>query len=149
MIYTNRYEVKLYLQSYKHAKKEVDRLNSSLRELDADMCSLKATDYSKERVNGNTPQCILDAIIDEKDKTIKLLEEKTKYKHSLKMEIIEFINQLDNNYLDCDVLIDRYINLLSIRDIGRKYTYSEEVVYNKMSLACKKLAILSNKKYLK
>lgn len=144
MIFTNRYEVKKFLESYRQSKSEVDRLNALRRELELDITSLKAIDYSKVRVDGGASNaCVLEAIIDK----IAELEEKiataTLNKYQTEQDVIAFINKLKNDNNDVDILMDRYIFFLSYKALERKYNYTYESLKNKISKAYKTLALLS------
>ena len=144
MIYTNRYEVKKFLESYKNVKQEVDRLNALKKELELDMVSLKAVDYSKTRVDGGAGDaCVLDVVIDRIAEIDKKIIEAIEKKYSTEQSVIAFINRLDNKNNDVDILMDRYIHLLKYHAIERKYSYTYESLKNKISKAYKRLALLS------
>ena len=144
VIYTNRYEVKKFLESYKLNKREVDRLNALRRELELDMTSLKAVDYSKVRVDGSAgTSCVLEVVIDRLEEIKQQIAEATAKKYNTEKEVIALIHKLDNKNNDVDILMDRYIHLLKYHDIERKYSYTYESLKNKFSKAYKKLALLS------
>lgn len=116
-------------------------LNVLLKELNDDMTSLKATDYSKERVNsGGAKSCALEAVIDEISKIENQLKAAIQKKYETKQSVTEFICHIDNKNLDQDILIDKYINLMSYGMIEKKYGYTYESAKNKLSIACGKLA---------
>lgn len=144
MIYTNRYEVKKFLESYKLIKKEVDRLNALRKELELDFTSLKSVDYSKIRVEGSAgTSCVLEVVIDRLEELKQQIAEATAKKYNTEKEVIALIHRLDNKNNDVDILMDRYIYLLKYHDIERKYSYTYESLKNKFSKAYKKLALLS------
>lgn len=144
MIFTNRYEVKKFLESYKLIQRKVETLQGMLKEIDADLTSLKAIDYSKVRVNGGgSISCVQEVIIDRKNQIEKEYLEAIESKYIIQAQVIEFINLISNKDRDVDILIDKHIHLLSTSALCKKYNYSEEVVYNKIYLAHKKLAKIS------
>lgn len=144
MIFTNRYEVKKFLESYKLIKKEVERLNALRRELELDMTSLKAVDYSKIRVEGSAgTSCVLEVVMDRLEELKNQIAEVTAKKYDIEKEVIALINKLDNKNNDVDILMDRYIHLLKYHEIERKYSYTYESLKNKISKAYMKLALLS------
>jgi predicted transcriptional regulator len=144
VIFTNRYEVKKFLESYKLIKKEVERLNALRRELELDMTSLKAVDYSKIRVEGSAgTSCVLEVVMDRLEELKNQIAEVTAKKYDIEKEVIALINKLDNKNNDVDILMDRYIHLLKYHEIERKYSYTYESLKNKISKAYMKLALLS------
>jgi hypothetical protein len=144
VIFTNRYEVKKFLESYKLIQRKVETLYGMLREIEADLTSLKAIDYSKVRVNsGGSPSCVQEVILDRKNQIEKDYLAAIESKYIIQAQVIEFINQISNKDRDVDMLIDKHIHLLSTSALCKKYNYAEEVIYNKIYLAHKKLAKIS------
>ena len=143
-IFMNRYEVKKYLESYRLAKNEVDRLNSLRRELELDITSLKSIDYSKIRVDGGASNAyVLEAVIDKIAELDEKIASATLNKYRTEKDVLAFIGKLKNDNNDVDILTDRYIFFLSYKALERKYNYTYESLKNKISKAYKTLAILS------
>ena len=140
MFETTREDVKKFLSSYETLKQKENLLAETLEEINESMTTLQAMTYDRVKVKGNTNTDRLARVIDKRDKLLEEYENTTIEKYRKKFEIISFINRLDNTNRDCDILIDKYINGLDMVALKKKYRYEKDVLYNKISLACKRLA---------
>lgn len=138
----NQYQVKELLKSYGRIKARCRQLQARLRELEGDMCSLKATRYGV--VHTTAKSDVVDIVLDRIDNIKQELLESTQRKYEAEQKAVELINQLGNKDNDIDVMYAYFIEGVKADKIARKYGYEgEQVIYNKIYRNCRKLAILS------
>jgi hypothetical protein len=137
----NKYDVKANLIRYKVIKREVEALKLRLQEVSTDLVGLGAVRYDKDPVcsspaSNNAREAALDrkAMLEEK------LSVAINNKYQVEDEILKFISVLSNQDYDRDILIDYYIECNSISQLCKKYNYSKEYLFVKLSRCYKKLA---------
>lgn len=138
----NQYQVKDLLKSYGRIKARCRQLQARLRELEGDMCSLKATRYGVVHTTAKSE--VVEIVFDRIEKIKQELLDATQKKYEIEQTAIELINKLGNKDNDIDVMYAYFIEGLKADKIARKYGYEcEQVIYNKIYRNCRKLAILS------
>lgn len=138
----NQYQVKELLKSYGRIKARCRQLQARLRELEGDMCSLKATRYGV--VHTTAKSDVVDIVLDRIDNIKQELLESTQRKYEAEQKAVELINQLGNKDNDIDVMYAYFIEGVKADKIARKHGYEgEQVIYNKIYRNCQKLAIKS------
>lgn len=139
----NRYEVKKFLERYKNIATEIERLKGLKKELELAKTSVRAVDYSKTRVKSVGGGYAVDRIMDKIISIDKQLLYAIYRKVVTGKEIYEFIQQLGDENDLAGILIDKYFFSLNNHAIGRKYDIEDDTVKNKISIAYKKLALIS------
>lgn len=137
----NKCEVRLFLGRFKAVKNEILHLNDVLRELEADKTSLKAVNYSNNKITCSGENDTLSVILDRIKRIEKKRQEKIEEKYRVEDEIVSFIEKISNADRDCDILYDKHIALLSYKQLQRKYKYDYDTLKTKVSRAYGKLAI--------
>lgn len=117
---------KQYLQQVYWAKRNIARLEKEIKELEDEIESISATDYSKDRVDvsemSNTVEDSVIRLVKCREKLISKQNDYTK----IREKIGEEIESLDDE-LYKEVLSLRYIHCMNWQDILIVMNYSEHI----------------------
>lgn len=117
-------EIKKLLNEYKGLKRRLDSEQLRIAELRGKITSVRATDYSRERVSGSSKDnTYTENILDR----ISRLEERLNGLMSRIFEIEDMISENMDNLTQTEqsMIIDRYMNRWSWAKICKKYNYCE------------------------
>ena len=140
----NTIEVRAFLRQYKIISREVEQVLLRLEEIQAQLERLGAVDYSRVVVGGTSgDKTATETALDRKTELIEALNSAVRNKYQTEKEIKDFIFLLSNRDNDCDMLVDYYINKLTLMDLSKKYHREYETVKWKLKMDYKKLAHIS------
>lgn len=131
-------EVNRLLREYKSNKKLLDAEQRRIQELRASITDLRATDYSRENVcKSHEPNAYMESILDR----IARLERRA---NTLIQNIFDIEDMIADNMdnltpLESAIVIDRYMNGMSMRKICEKYDYAESQPYKILKRAVKRM----------
>ena len=140
----NTIEVRNFLRRYKEISRQVEQVLLRLEEIQTQLEKLGAVDYSRIVVGGTSgDKTATETALDRKTELINNLNTAVKNKYETEKEIKSFICLLSNRDSDCDMLVDYYINRLTLMDLSKKYNREYETVKWKLKMDYKKLAHIS------
>lgn len=131
-------EVNRLLREYKSNKKLLDAEQRRIQELRASITDLRATDYSRENVcKSHEPNAYMESILDR----IARLERRanTLIQNIFDIEDMIADNMVNLTPLESAIVIDRYMNGMSMRKICEKYDYAESQPYKILKRAVKRM----------
>lgn len=131
-------EVNRLLREYKSNKKLLDAEQRRIQELRASITDLRATDYSRENVcKSREPNAYMESILDR----IVRLERRanTLIQNIFDIEDMIADNMVNLTPLESAIVIDRYMNGMSMRKICEKYDYAESQPYKILKRAVKRM----------
>lgn len=132
-------EVNRLLREYKSNKKLLDAEQRRIQELRASITDLRATDYSRENVcKSHEPNAYMESILDR----IARLERRANTLIQNIFDIEDIIaDNMDNlTPLESAIVIDRYMNGMSMRKICEIYHFEERQPYRILQNAKRKMA---------
>ena len=140
----NTIEVKNFLRQYKLISRQVENVLMRIEEIQVQLEKLGAVDYSRVVVGGTSgDKTATETALDRKTELINNLNAAVKNKYETEKGIRNFIFLLSNKDSDCDMLVDYYINKLTLMDLSKKYNRSYETVKWKLKMDYKKLSKIS------
>lgn len=117
---------KEYLQQVYWAKRNIQRLEKEISELEEDIESISAMDYARDRVDSSSSSSIVeDSVIRLSKCRDKLIGKQNEYTR-LRDKIGEEIESLDDERYK-EILSLRYIHCMSWQDISKTMNYSEHI----------------------
>lgn len=131
-------EVNRLLREYKSNIKLLDAEQRRIQELRASITDLRATDYSRENVcKSREPSAYMESILDR----IARLERRanTLIQNIFDIEDMIADNMVNLTPLESAIVIDRYMNGMSMRKICEKYDYAESQPYKILKRAVKRM----------
>lgn len=139
-------EIEDILYDYRKKCKKYDTILLQLCKLRYDMQGLKAQNYSKIIVQGGQQDSSLDRLIDTAIKLEEKIQDALIEKTTAYTVATRLIFMLSNSDHLCDILIDFFLLGHTISDISKRYYYQKQTCYNKLNIAKKLLARITEEK---
>ena len=124
-------EVWDFLKAGKGKKRKLEELDLQLEQLGKDEIYIRAIDYEKPAVSGGTTSDLSDVVARKEEAMKKLKKSIIEVKEEIlrwKNEVLT-MTQLCENDVQAGVLIAKFINGKSWKEIQREYHYSESQPY--------------------
>lgn len=130
-------EIKKLLNSYLHKKELLKSVCEVIRQAEESMGDLQACDYSGTKFSGGETMSI-------EERAVLRLEKLRKKKNDILVFLFDKedeIHLLIDNLRDDEqaIIIDRYINALSLRELAKKYYYTYDSMRVKINRVINKL----------
>lgn len=141
-------DVEYILQRFNKESSRYNKRLLLLNQVRYQMQGLNGFDYSKVRVQGGEKRMPLEELYDKEQELKKSLEQAFIDQTTAYDCAIRLIYLLPNANNDCDILCEIYLLRKSYNDTAKKFCYTKETLWNKVSKAKRLLAKITTEQGL-